>query len=236
MNLQQWSTQRVQTNPFEMEDLIMTYEDKDGSVRLLPGYKFDPTDEVLVYFYLKKKAFAQPLPFQIIPVFDVFQCEPWGLPGGDGKIFNERKCFFYNTMGRDLENLDIRVAGSGEWRVIEKSKDVHIPRNNKVIGKRNTLNFWEVQGACTRRTKWVMHEFRLTLIANPSKMANWVVYRIFQNKNAKKVKNARWSDGESSNSGRNARIATTIDFNVESDSSSSSPLMAHSLSEGNEYP
>ncbi|XP_057452014.1 NAC domain-containing protein 83-like [Lotus japonicus] len=201
----------------------MTYEDQDGNVRLLPGYKFDPTDEVLVYFYLKKKAFAQPLPFQIIPYFDVFQTEPWGLPGGDGKIFNERKCFFYNTMGRDLENLDIRVAGSGEWRVIEKGKDVLIPRNNQVIGKRNTLNFWEVQEACTRRTKWVMHEFRLALIANPSK-----------NKDAKKVKNARLSNEESSNSGRNARSATTIDFNVESDNFTSPLLVTHSLS--NEYP
>ncbi|XP_057432044.1 NAC domain-containing protein 83-like [Lotus japonicus] len=172
-----------------MEDLIMTYVDEDGSVRLLPGYKFDPTDEVLVNFYLKRRVFAQPLPFHIIPDFDVFQTEPWGLPGGDGKIFNERKCFFYNTMGRDIENIDLRVAGSGQWRVMEKGKDVPIPQSNQVIGRRNTLNFWEEQGACARRTKWVMHEFRLALIANPSKMANWAIYRIFKNKNAKKVNN-----------------------------------------------
>ena len=65
---------------FEMEALI-TY-DKDGSVKLLPGYKFDPTDEDLVDFYLKRRELSQPLPFEIIPDFDVFQTEPWGLPGG----------------------------------------------------------------------------------------------------------------------------------------------------------
>ena len=65
---------------FEMEGLI-TYEN-DGSVKLLPGYKFDPIDEVLVNFYLKRRAFSQPLSVQIIPDFDVFQIEPWGLPGG----------------------------------------------------------------------------------------------------------------------------------------------------------
>ncbi|XP_057425730.1 NAC domain-containing protein 83-like [Lotus japonicus] len=153
-----------------MEDIIMTYEDNDGAVRLLPGYIFDPTDEVLVGFYLKRRVFSQPLPVEIIPYFDVFQTEPWSLPGGDGKIFNERKCFFYNIMGHDLKNLDIRVAGSGQWRVMEKRNDVPISTNKEVIRKRNILNFWDGQGDCARRTKWVMHEFRLALIANPSKI------------------------------------------------------------------
>lgn len=93
----------------------------------------------------------------------------------DGKIFNERKCFFYKTMSRDLENIDIRVVGSGQWRVMEKGKNILIPRNNQVVGRRNTLNFWEVQGACARMTNWVMHEFRLVFIANPSKVTYKVV-------------------------------------------------------------
>ncbi|XP_057432043.1 NAC domain-containing protein 83-like [Lotus japonicus] len=210
-----------------MEDL-MIYVDENGSVRLLSGYKFDPTDEILVKFYLKRRIFAQPLPFQIIPNFDVFQIEPWGLPGGDGKIFNERKCFFYNTMGRDLENTDMRVARNDQWRVIEKNKYVSIPRNNQVIGKRNTLDFWEVQGAYARRTEWMMHEFRLALIDNPSKMANCVVYRIFKNKDENKVKDARGCNEESSNVGS----AEVIDFNVESGSFSNPSPMARSLSEG----
>ncbi|XP_057432993.1 NAC domain-containing protein 83-like [Lotus japonicus] len=210
-----------------MEDL-MTYVDDDGSVRLLPGYKFDPTDEVLVDFYLKRRVFAQPLPFHIIPDFNVFQTEPWGLPGGDGNIFNERKCFFYNIMGRDFENIDMRSAGSGQWRVMEKDKYVPIPRNNQVIGKRNTLNFWEVQGAYARRTEWVMHEFRLASITNPSKMTNWAVYRVFKNKNKKKVKDARGCNEESSNAGSTEDIG----FNVESSSFSEPSQMAHSLIEG----
>ncbi|XP_057418171.1 NAC domain-containing protein 83-like [Lotus japonicus] len=198
-----------------MGDLIMTYEDKDGRVRLLPGYKFDPTDEVLVDFYLKRRVFAQPLPFQIISDFDVFQTEPWGLPGGDGKIFNERKCFFYNTMGHGIENLDVRVVGSGEWRVMEKGKDVPIPQNKKVIGKRNTLKFWKVQGASVRRTKWA-------------------VYRIFQNEDAKEK--ATGSNGEISNGGRNTTSIEVIDFNVKRGSFSNLPPMTPSSSEGTESP
>ncbi|XP_057425731.1 NAC domain-containing protein 83-like [Lotus japonicus] len=196
----------------------MTYEDKDGAIRLLPGYRFDPIDEVLVDFYLKRRVFSQPLPVEIIPNFDVFQTEPWGLPGGDGKIFNGRKCFFHNTMGRDLQNLDMRVVGNGQWRVIEKGKDVSIPTNNEVIGKRNTLNFWEVQGDYARKTKWVMHEFRLALITNPSKMANWAVYRIFQIKDAKNVKNEKMGYNGKNTSDGSVEVSN---FSAESGSFSS---------------
>ncbi|XP_057425725.1 NAC domain-containing protein 83-like [Lotus japonicus] len=202
----------------------MTYVDNDGVVRFLPGYRFDLTDEVLVDFYLKRRVFSQPLPIEIIPDFDVFQTEPCSLPGGDGKIFNERKCFFHNTMSRDdLENLDMRVVGSGLWRVMEKRKDVPIPTNNEVIGKRNTLNYWEVQGDCFRRTRWIMHEFRLVSITNPSKKANWAVYRIFQIKDAKNVKNANNSkilyNGESGDNGS----VEDFDFSADSGSFSSPP-------------
>ncbi|XP_057444621.1 NAC domain-containing protein 83-like [Lotus japonicus] len=199
---------------FEMQEELITH-DKDGSVKLLLGYMFDPTDEVLVNFYLKRRVFSQSLPVQIIPDSNVFQIEPWRLPGGDGKIFNERKCFFYKTMGSNFESLGTRVAGNGQWKIVEKGIDVPIPRNNEVIGKRNTLIFWEVQETCVRRTKWVMHEFLLVLIANPSKMANWAVYRIFKKKDEEKMNNIRETNEESPNDGINARSVEVIDFNEE---------------------
>lgn len=53
----------------------------NGGVKLPIGYRFCPTDEELLIHYLKKKAFAEPLPCSVISEFDVFQTEPWGLPG-----------------------------------------------------------------------------------------------------------------------------------------------------------
>ncbi|XP_057423366.1 NAC domain-containing protein 83-like [Lotus japonicus] len=208
---------------FEMEIGLITFEN-DGSVSLLPGYKFDPTDEVLVDFYLKRRVFSQHLPVQIIPDFNVFQTEPWGLPGGDGNIFSECKFFFYNPMKRDLTNLYMRVAGSGQWKVVEKGKDIPIPQNNKVVGKRNTLIFWEAKGVSTRRTNWVMHEFRLVLIDNPSKMTKWAVYRIFQKNDEKKVKKTRGSKEGNSNGGKNGASVEAIDFN-ESGNSQALPFL-----------
>ena len=54
---------------------------ESGGVKLPIGFRFHPTDEELVVHYLRRKAFGLPLPASVIPEFDVFQAEPWGLPG-----------------------------------------------------------------------------------------------------------------------------------------------------------
>lgn len=53
----------------------------NGGIRLPIGYRFRPTDEELIVHYLKRKAFALPLPASVIPDFDVFHADPWTLPG-----------------------------------------------------------------------------------------------------------------------------------------------------------
>jgi len=50
-------------------------------VDLPVGYRFDPTDRELVECYLMKKICNQPFP-NGMSEFDVFQTEPWRLPGG----------------------------------------------------------------------------------------------------------------------------------------------------------
>lgn len=47
-------------------------------------------------------------------------------------------------------------------------------------------------------------------------MSNWAVYRIYMNKEEETVKNARGSNGKSSNIGEYATSDEVIDFNEES--------------------
>lgn len=54
---------------------------KIGALRLPPGFRFHPTDEELVFQYLKRKVFSFPLPASIIPDMDVHKSDPWDLPG-----------------------------------------------------------------------------------------------------------------------------------------------------------
>ncbi|XWS30262.1 hypothetical protein CRYUN_Cryun24cG0101300 [Craigia yunnanensis] len=47
---------------------------------MLPGFRFHPTDEELVGFYLKRKIQQRPLPIDLIKQVDIYKYEPWDLP------------------------------------------------------------------------------------------------------------------------------------------------------------
>ena len=47
---------------------------------MLPGFRFHPTDEELVGFYLKKKIQQHSLPIELIKQVDIYKYDPWDLP------------------------------------------------------------------------------------------------------------------------------------------------------------
>jgi hypothetical protein len=53
--------------------------DKSDEV-LLPGFRFHPTDEELVGFYLKRKIQQKPLSIELIRQLDIYKYDPWDLP------------------------------------------------------------------------------------------------------------------------------------------------------------
>lgn len=58
------------------------WEGKEMSpVGLPPGFRFHPTDEELVNYYLKRKINGQEIELDIIPEVDLYKCEPWELAG-----------------------------------------------------------------------------------------------------------------------------------------------------------
>ena len=50
-------------------------------LKLPPGFRFHPTDEELVFQYLKSKVFSCPLPAPVISEVDVDKFDPWDFPG-----------------------------------------------------------------------------------------------------------------------------------------------------------
>ena len=48
---------------------------------LLPGFRFHPTDEELITFYLASKVFNGAFCGVEIAEVDLNRCEPWELPG-----------------------------------------------------------------------------------------------------------------------------------------------------------
>lgn len=47
---------------------------------ILPGFRFHPTDEELVSFYLKRKVQQRPLSIELIRQLDIYKYDPWDLP------------------------------------------------------------------------------------------------------------------------------------------------------------
>jgi hypothetical protein len=52
-----------------------------GRRRVPPGFRFHPTDEELVAYYLKRKVSGRSMEADVIAVVDLYKCEPWDLPG-----------------------------------------------------------------------------------------------------------------------------------------------------------
>lgn len=54
------------------------------SPTLAPGFRFHPTDEELVWYYLRRKVCGKTFRFQAVQEIDVYKSEPWQLAGISG--------------------------------------------------------------------------------------------------------------------------------------------------------
>lgn len=179
-----------------MEQVKRNLVMSSGGLNLPIGYRFHPTDEELVVHYLKRKVLAFPLPALVIPDFDVFQTDPWTLPG-DVK----EKRFFFHKQKRDIMSKGVVNGGSGHWKPIGKERLIVASEvNNQPVGIRKTMVF--CGGKRPDRgsnTRWLMHEFHLVrpgptpnsvqLISPMELKEYWVVSRVFQKKRRPMKKN-----------------------------------------------
>lgn len=63
---------------------------------LPPGFRFHPTDEELITYYLSRKVSDVGFMSKAVAVVDLNKCEPWDLPGNNqSKISNAFLCFTY---------------------------------------------------------------------------------------------------------------------------------------------
>ncbi|KAH0669815.1 hypothetical protein KY285_023961 [Solanum tuberosum] len=57
----------------------MSKEDNEEDV-ILPGFRFHPTDEELVGFYLRRKVENKRINMELIKHIDIYKYDPWDLP------------------------------------------------------------------------------------------------------------------------------------------------------------
>ncbi|XP_057490360.1 NAC domain-containing protein 17-like [Actinidia eriantha] len=126
-----------------------------------PGFRFHPTDEELVLYYLKRKICGRRLKLDIVGETDVYKWDPEELPGLSKLKTGDRLWFFFSPRDRKYPNgaRSNRATRQGYWKAT--GKDRTITCNSRAVGVKKTLVFYKGRAPAGQRTDWVMHEYTL---------------------------------------------------------------------------
>uniref|UniRef100_A0A1J3EDQ5 NAC domain-containing protein 78 n=1 Tax=Noccaea caerulescens TaxID=107243 RepID=A0A1J3EDQ5_NOCCA len=148
-----------------------------------PGFRFHPTDEELVSYYLKRKICNKPFKFDAISVTDVYKSEPWDLPDKSKLKSRDLEWYFFSELDKKYSNgsKTNRATENGYWKTTGKDREIR--NGSRVVGMKKTLVYHRGRAPRGERTNWVMHEYRLVdldLDKTGVQQDAYVLCRIFQ--------------------------------------------------------
>ncbi|CAN1856514.1 Protein CUP-SHAPED COTYLEDON 2 [Linum perenne] len=152
---------------------------------LPPGFRFHPTDDELVSFYLASKISDTSFVCKAIVEVDLNKNEPWDLPGiivGKASM-GEKEWYFFNLRDRKYPTglRTNRATQAGYWKTTGKDKEIFSATTGALVGMKKTLVFYKGRAPRGEKSNWVMHEYRLE---NKHRFKpikeEWVVCRVFQ--------------------------------------------------------
>ncbi|XP_010464726.1 PREDICTED: NAC domain-containing protein 53-like [Camelina sativa] len=155
-----------------------------SATSLAPGFRFHPTDEELVRYYLKRKICNKPFKFDAISVTDVYKSEPWDLPDKSKLKSRDLEWYFFSMLDKKYGNgsKTNRATEMGYWKTTGKDREIR--NGSKVVGMKKTLVYHKGRAPRGERSNWVMHEYRLVdeelEKTNVHQQDAYVLCRIFQ--------------------------------------------------------
>ncbi|RLN08374.1 NAC domain-containing protein 53 [Panicum miliaceum] len=158
-----------------------------AEVPLAPGFRFHPTDEELVSYYLRRRVLGRRLRVDAIAEVDLYRLEPWDLPSLSRIRSRDAQWYFFARLDRKVAgagaggrggpgNRTNRATPRGYWKTTGKDREVY--HRGKAVGMKKTLVFHAGRAPKGERSNWVMHEYRLLDADGPQDLH--VVCRIFQ--------------------------------------------------------
>nr|CAB3461448.1 unnamed protein product [Digitaria exilis] len=134
-------------------------DEHDNDV-VMPGFRFHPTEEELIEFYLRRKVEGKRFNVDLIAFLDLYRYDPWELPAM--AVMGGKEWFFYVPRDRKYRNGDRpnRVTASGYWKATGADRMIR-GENNRPIGLKKTLVFYSGKAPKGVRSSWIMNEYRL---------------------------------------------------------------------------
>ncbi|KAK1357638.1 NAC domain-containing protein [Heracleum sosnowskyi] len=189
-----------------------------------PGFRFHPTDEELVGYYLRKKVASQKIDLDVIKDIDLYRIEPWDLIERCQIGYEEQnEWYFFSHKDKKYPTgtRTNRATIAGFWKATGRDKAVY--EKFKLIGMRKTLVFYKGRAPNGQKSDWIMHEYRLESDPDaPPQEEGWVVCRAFKKRATSQTKNTQaW---ESMNfydepSGTASSVVDSLDYMTRQPSS-----------------
>lgn len=133
---------------------------------VLPGFRFYPTEEELVCFYLYNKLRGTRTSDidRVIPVVDIYDYNPWDLPqvGGEACGAGSEQWFFFSPrQEREARGgRPNRLTTEGYWKATGSPGDVYSSQNSSVIGRKRSMVFYVGRAPNGTKTSWKMNEYK----------------------------------------------------------------------------
>ncbi|CAN1180443.1 NAC domain-containing protein 100 [Linum perenne] len=187
-------------------------------INLPPGFRFHPTDEELVTFYLTHRISDKSFTCKAIVDVDLNKNEPWDLPDTcAGKAsMGEKEWYFFNVRDRKYPTglRTNRATEAGYWKTTGRDKEIFCTTSGVLVGMKKTLVFYQGRAPKGQKSNWVIHEFRLHNNNTSKLQEEWVVCRVFhKNSTPKRPPNHQdHSTSSPSSSQQSLDDETNLDF------------------------
>ncbi|XP_052729154.1 NAC domain-containing protein 90 isoform X2 [Vigna angularis] len=128
-----------------------------------PGYRFYPTEEELISFYLHNKLEGEREDMnRVIPVVDIYDYNPSQLPqiSGEASLRDTEQWFFFipRQESEARGGRPKRLTTTGYWKATGSPNHVY-SSDNRIIGIKRTMVFYSGRAPNGAKTDWKMNEY-----------------------------------------------------------------------------
>ncbi|XWS43386.1 hypothetical protein CRYUN_Cryun16bG0098700 [Craigia yunnanensis] len=136
---------------------------------MAPGFRFYPTEEELVSFYLHHKLERERedlnrLMDRVIPTVDIYEFNPWDLPQFSLYLCHkDTEQWFFFVPRQESEargGRPRRLTTTGYWKATGSPGCVY-SSDNRPIGGKKTMVFYKGRAPNGRKTEWKMNEYKV---------------------------------------------------------------------------